>query len=139
MRFKVLLLLLIATLLGWKAFGQLRDLGNLTVKNGLTWDHDDTNVIHFNVYVSDASLTNYAKVATVSTNVWPGDATKDFNGKRGVYVTALNEAALESEPSEKVLVNFRAGIPYPPTRIQIYSVITAAATNALPPAPPLPK
>lgn len=139
------LVLLIAGLFGVKACAQnLRDLGSITVQNGLTWTaNTETNIAGYNVYVSDASLTIFTKVATVTANKWPGDASKNVNGSRAVYVTALasfgaNSDAIESAPSEKVLVNFRAGVPQPPKNVQLYTVVTAAATSSLPPPPPLP-
>lgn len=130
-------LLILAALSVAASFGQLRELGSLTITNGITWDaNPETNVIAYRVYVAPSALaTNFVQVATVTTNQWPGDATKAINGQRALYVTAVNDAALESEPSEIVLVTFRAGIPVPPRNLQLYSILTLAATNALPPLP----
>lgn len=125
--------LLTLLLLCVPAFGQIRSLGTITTTNGIAWDPStSTNVNSYRVYVGDTNGASFAPIATVSTNRWPGDSTKDINGPRAVYIASLTATGVESDPSEKVIVTFRAGVPLPPTNIQLYSIVTAAATNALP-------
>lgn len=115
------------------------NIGTITVTNGLTWDNNtETNLAGYHIYVgssTETNLTKFVKVATVKTNVWRGDETKALNGPRRLYATAFNTEGLESAPSEVILLTFRAGVPVPPKNFQLYSVVYAAATNALPPLP----
>lgn len=110
--------------------GEPMRLGRLTADKALFWDASE-GATSYNVYLAETNTTNFAKVATVTEAKWRGDATKDWNGEKLVYVTAENSKG-ESDPSDIVIVPFAAGVPLPPSRIQIYAVITAAATNALP-------
>lgn len=106
----------------------LTKLGTLTVSNALGWNVV-TNATGYKVYVSGTN------VFEVGTNRWPGDASRQLGGVRAVYVTATNGFG-ESEPSVTNLVTFRAGVPLAPVNMQIYTVVLAAATNALAPPPP---
>jgi hypothetical protein len=123
------------------AQGQLREVGTMTISGGIRWTpHPETNIVEYRIYLATNSVpTNFVHAATVTTNQWPGDATKAIHGQRALYVTAVNNANLESDPGEIVLVTFRAGVPVPVSGIQIYTLLTLAATNALPPAPPMPQ
>lgn len=116
------------------------NVGTITATSKLVWDANaEPNLSGYNIYVEGA------KVATVSTNEWCGDETAKLYGQKMVHVTALNEAGMESEPSETLLITFKAGIPLPPKGFQIYQVVTSAATNAariapsMPPMPDQPK
>lgn len=102
-----------------------RELGALTKTNGMTWDHADTNVIGYNIFLSETNVVAFSKVATVTTNRWAGDTTRNWFGKKLVYITAFTARGEESGPSETVIVPFRAGVPMPPNNIGIYFVIQA--------------
>jgi hypothetical protein len=131
--FCILTIALMASLLAADPF---RNLGSITGTNALVWDaNSETNIVGYNVFLAETNQTNFAKVATLTTNRWTGDATRNWFGPKIVYVTAFNSRGEESDPSENVLLTFRAGVPVPPNNIQLYSLITAAATSALPPFP----
>lgn len=111
-----------------------REIGKITAQNSLGWDASD-GATGYNVYVADTTTLNFVRVATITGETkWRGDATKELNGVKAVYVTAFNDLG-ESDPSETVLVTFRAGVPLPPTNIAIFQLLTAAATNSLPTLP----
>lgn len=134
----------------------LRNLGSITATNSIGWDNPETNVnvTAFKIYLSDVftnktiitnaipfttnmvlMATNYTHVVTVIGTKWRGDSTRNWNGLKALYVTSVAASAsgdLESDPSEKVLATFRAGVPIPPNNIQLFSLLTAMATNALP-------
>lgn len=138
-----LLLVLLTALLTISASAQFRDIGTITATNSIGWDavaNADAYRIH--VGATNQSLP-FPLVDIVSTNRWLGTNSMEINGWKALYLTAVNTnsagVALESDPSEVVLVRFRAGVPLPPRNIQIFSVVQAAATNALPrrlPDPP---
>lgn len=110
----------------------IRSLGTITTTNSVGWDGVADK---FHIYLAETNSTNFARVATVTNlNRWPGDSTKDINGPKLLYIEGENAKGV-GDPSEIVLVTFRAGVPLPPTNIQLYSVVMAAATNALPPMP----
>lgn len=120
------------------ADAQFRELGTITVNSGLLWTNP-TNAVTNHIYI--AETTNFLRYATVTTNRWPGDATKQLHGEFALYVTAVDAQGRESDPSEKVKVLFRAGVPVAPSQIQIYTVVQAAATNTanrIAPVPPTP-
>lgn len=131
-------LILILSVLCVSVFGQT-NIGTITIHNALGWDaNTETNIAGYRIYVGEVSETNlnaFQRVGEVSTNLWRGDSTKNLNGEKKVYVTAFNDLGLESEPSEVFLLTFRAGVPIPPTNFQLFTVVQAAATNALPPLP----
>lgn len=129
-----------ALLFASTAAAQFRDLGAITINSGLQWENPAV-VVTNRVYVGNPASTNYLHFATLTTNKWPGDATKLLHGTFNLYVTSVDNQGRESDPSEKVQVLFRAGIPVPPSNIQIYTVVTAAATNralGVVPLPPMP-
>jgi len=123
-----------------------RNLGTITISGGIIWDQLGTNITKWKVFVGELKpiligtnlsmvATNFASVSEVTTNRWNGDQTKQWYGPLPLYVTSVDSVGQESDPSEIVIANFRAGIPIPPTNIQLFSVVTASATNALPPVP----
>lgn len=102
----------------------------LTSTNALTWFDDQTNVTKFNIYLGDLKIVtttngistqavNFSRTAQVSTKRWPGDATRPRYGLRPLYITCLTALGEESDPSEIVIVNFRAGVPLAPTGITV--------------------
>lgn len=114
------------------------NLGRITSTNALAWDFDTNDVITgFKVYVRHS--TNMVEVFTAPTNRWQGATNKSLKGWHPVYVTAVSVDE-ESLPSETVLVYFTGGRPSNPSNIQLYSMTTFVATNALPRLnlPPLP-
>lgn len=144
------LFILIVPIFAWLICAQtndpLRNLGMITIEKGITWDDDPrngTNVVGYDIFLTDYGKTNFAKVASVSTNRWLGDPLKAWTGPKVLFITAIDRGGFVSDPSEIVLAEFRAGVPYSPRNIQIYEVVNVAATNALmvvtnSPTPPSP-
>lgn len=143
------LLLLVALLISTPA--QVTNIGTVTFYNAIGWD--DVNNVPlrgYRVYIGatnfQAGFTNISlpltgfvamnnptnALVTVTTNRWPGSASTGFNGWRAGYITAVSETGLESDRSKIFLALFRAGVPIPVENIQLYSLVTLAATNALP-------
>lgn len=110
-----------------------RNLGEINLTNKVGWGlQGQTNLKAFNIYVSPTNEFAFVKFATVTTNWWLGDTTKNLEGWRIVMVSAISDSGQESDPSEKVLLQFKAGKPLPPGPIQFWREIHFAATNDLP-------
>lgn len=107
-------------------------LGTITMGNAVIWETPMFSA-GYRIYLSNTNQSPvFQRVDDVSSNIWPGTITTNINGWKFLYVTAYNAAGLESDPSEIVLLEFRAGVPLPPTNLQLYSVVRSAAANALP-------
>lgn len=133
---------LLTLLFTFSASAQFRDIGTITTTNAIGWEVV-TNANAYRIYIGATNQpVPFPLAATVTTNRWPGTNSMTLNGWKALYVTAVNTNIVEeSDPSEVVLVRFRAGVPIPPKNIQIFSVVQAAAANALqvrPEPPPLP-
>lgn len=136
---------------------QFRNIGSITLTNSVGWNNPETNltILSYKIYLSDIftnkiivtntlpfttnivlTATNYTHVATVISNYWRGDYTRTWTGLKAIYITSISAGDLESDPSEKVLVTFRAGAPISPNNIQLYSLLIFSATNTLPIIPP---
>lgn len=122
----LLLLLVPAALIA----AEIKDLGKLTVESALVWDPSE-KAEFYNIYVQGGTNIAFRQIATVATNRWAGSKTEPLNGWMNVRVTAVNGYG-ESDPSETVRVEFRAGVPLPPSRLQIYRLVQLSATNDLP-------
>lgn len=130
-------------------FGQT-NIGTITLTNSLGWTHDLSNVVSFKIFVgSPTGGVNGLKLLgeVPPGNRWPGTSAK-LNGQHLVAlktagrITVTNVDTMtvtntieDSAFSELALVTFRAGVPIPPTNLQLFSVVQAMATNALPVAP----
>jgi len=118
-------LLIILTSLSVAALEPI-NIGTITATSKLVWDaNTEPDLDGYNVYVDGQ------KVATVSTNEWPGDETKKLHGEKPVQVTAFNRAGMESDPSETILVTFRAGVPMPPKGFRIQQTVSVVSESEL--------
>lgn len=152
--------LLLALLLSLPVAAQtngLRSLGTITNKNALGWDYDfeaSPSVHSFRIFVASTNdpatiKSRLVSIGDVPSTQWPvsSNVTSGLNGPYAVSVCAVagnkftnvvgtnvtvvtNE--LLSDFSEILLINFRDGVPLPPSNFQLYSLVYAAATNALP-------
>jgi hypothetical protein len=133
---------------------QITNLGTITIHNGIQWDsavlRTNETLAGYRVYVgpTNGGLAGLKVLGEVGENRWPG-ASAQLNGphlvalKTMARVSFTNAATMtltnalreSDEFSELVILTFRAGVPLPPSNLQIYSVVIAAATNALPPLP----
>lgn len=136
------------------------NVGTVLRYGGLVWDYpytSDTNVHRFKVYVATTNdlptvRDRLASIGEVPSLRWPvsSNLTSNLNGPYAVAVTAVADLVftnlsgtnvtvttntVESDFSNIVSVNFRDGVPLPPTNVQLYSVVYAAATNSLPALP----
>lgn len=133
------------------SFAQITNIGTVTHYNAIGWDHtNQLELAGFRVYTGPTnfqagftnpalSLTGFVQqfsppnsFVTTTSNRWLGSSSINLNGWRAGYVTAISTNGLESDRSEMFLAQFRAGVPLPPHKFQLYSVLTMAATNALP-------
>lgn len=121
---------------------QIRELGTITTTNAIGWDAVP-KVTGYHLYLGPTNamiLSN--RVATVTLPRWEGTNTASIHGWKALEATAFimtpEGDTDESARSERVAVLFRAGVPVPPRNFQLFSVIQAAATNALTVLPPIP-
>jgi hypothetical protein len=128
-----------------------QSIGTLTITNSLGWDapvlQTNETFVAYRIYVgpTNGGVAGLKALGDFGSNRWPGTSAR----LDGPYLVALKTVAnvavtnvstmtltniqQESESfSEVVIVTFRAGVPLPPNNLQLYSVITAASTNALP-------
>jgi hypothetical protein len=139
----------------------LRDLGVIAHFTGLAWDYPTNQLanVRFRVYVADTNDLATVKQRLVSLGEVPGlrwptssNLTTSLNGPYAVAVTAVasltvtnlsgtnvtvSTNTIESDFSEVVAVNFRDGVPLPPSNVQLFTALYFAATNSLPALPDL--
>lgn len=154
----ILLLLLIPKLF---AAETLKDLGVISRTNVVGWDDDnryttnlsttaDLQLIGYNIYVASTndailSRTNFQKIGMITTNQWPG-TSMGFSGRFAIAITVVAKEAvtnvsaltlqtniIESEFSEIGSIDLDRGLPVPPNNVQLFMVLQAMATNAIPP------
>jgi hypothetical protein len=147
-------LLLIGLLFGVTNQAQITNLGTITINNGIGWDHailqTNETFVGYKIYVgpTNGGIGGLKVLGEVNENRWPGTSAKLDGphllalktvarvGVTNTTTMTLTNILKESESfSELVIVTFKAGVPLPPSNIQIYSIVTAAATNNLPPLP----
>lgn len=98
------------------------------------WPGGRTTDLHGPMWLyATAVATNH--VITMDSYARSAFAWMEAGDTNAPVVIERDLVELESEPSEVIAITFRAGVPIPPKNFQLYTVVTAAAKQALPPLP----